>query len=50
MTLRHGQAVASMVVVTWLGATAGVVTRQLERAQAFAMGGTLRGWEPCWPI
>ncbi|TSE32222.1 carboxylate/amino acid/amine transporter [Tepidimonas thermarum] len=35
MTLRHGQAVALMVVVTLLWATAGVVTRQLEQAQAF---------------
>jgi drug/metabolite transporter (DMT)-like permease len=35
MTLRHGQAVALMVVVTLLWATAGVVTRQIEQAQAF---------------
>ncbi|WP_334154760.1 DMT family transporter [Tepidimonas sp.] len=35
MTLRHGQAVALMVAVTFLWATAGVVTRQLEQAQAF---------------
>ncbi len=35
MTLRHGQAVAVMVAVTFLWGTAGVVTRQLEQAQAF---------------
>lgn len=35
MTLRHGQAVGLMVLVTLLWATAGVVTRQLEQAQAF---------------
>lgn len=35
MTLRHGQAVALMVVVTFLWGTAGVVTRQLEHARAF---------------
>lgn len=35
MTLRHGQAVALMVAVTFLWGTAGVVTRQLEQAQAF---------------
>jgi drug/metabolite transporter (DMT)-like permease len=35
MTLRHGQAVALMVLVTLLWSTAGVVTRQLEQAQAF---------------
>jgi drug/metabolite transporter (DMT)-like permease len=35
MTLRHGQAVGLMVLVTFLWSTAGVVTRQLEQAQAF---------------
>lgn len=35
MTLRHGQAVALMVLVTFLWGTAGVVTRHLEQAQAF---------------
>ncbi|NIC40804.1 DMT family transporter [Aquabacterium sp. A08] len=35
MTLRHGRAVGLMVLVTFLWATAGVVTRQLEQAQAF---------------
>lgn len=35
MTLRHGQAVALMVLVALLWSTAGVVTRQLEQAQAF---------------
>lgn len=35
MTLRHGQAVALMVLVTFLWSTAGVVSRQLEQAQAF---------------
>jgi len=33
--LSHGQAVLLMVVVTFLWSTAGVVTRQLESAQAF---------------
>lgn len=35
MNLRHGQAVALMVLVTFLWGTAGVVTRHLEQAQAF---------------
>lgn len=35
MSVRHGQAVALMVLVTFLWSTAGVVTRQLEQAQAF---------------
>jgi len=35
MTLRHGQAVVLMVAVALLWSTAGVVTRQLEQAQAF---------------
>ena len=35
MSLRHGQAVALMVLVTFLWSTAGVVTRHLEQAQAF---------------
>jgi len=35
MTLRHGQAVGLMVLVSLLWSTAGVVTRQLEAAQAF---------------
>jgi drug/metabolite transporter (DMT)-like permease len=35
MNLRHGQAVAVMVLVTFLWSTAGVVTRHLEQAQAF---------------
>lgn len=35
MKLRHGQAVALMVLVTFLWATAGVVTRQLQQAQSF---------------
>lgn len=35
MKLRHGQAVALMVLVTFLWSTAGVVTRHLEQAQAF---------------
>lgn len=35
MNLRHGQAVALMVLVTFLWSTAGVVTRHLEQAQAF---------------
>jgi drug/metabolite transporter (DMT)-like permease len=35
MTLRHSQAVGLMVLVTFLWATAGVVTRHLEQAQAF---------------
>lgn len=35
MTLRHGQAVWLMVLVTLLWSTAGVVTRQLESAVAF---------------
>lgn len=33
--MRHGQAVALMVLVTFLWGTAGVVTRHLEQAQAF---------------
>jgi drug/metabolite transporter (DMT)-like permease len=32
---RHGRAVVSMVVVTLMWATAGVVTRQLEQARSF---------------
>ncbi len=35
MSQRHGQAVALMVLVTFLWGTAGVVTRHLEQAQAF---------------
>ena len=35
MTVRHGQAVGLMVLVTFLWGTAGVVTRHLEQAQAF---------------
>lgn len=35
MQLRHGQAVALMVLVTLLWSTAGVVTRHLEQARAF---------------
>jgi drug/metabolite transporter (DMT)-like permease len=35
MSVRHGQAVGLMVLVTFLWATAGVVTRHLEQAQAF---------------
>lgn len=35
MNLRHGQAVALMVLVTFLWSIAGVVTRHLEQAQAF---------------
>ena len=35
MKLRHGQAVALMVLVTLLWSTAGVVTRQLESARSF---------------
>lgn len=35
MSLRHGQAVALMVLVTFLWSIAGVVTRHLEQAQAF---------------
>lgn len=35
MRLRHGQAVALMVLATFLWSTAGVVSRQLEQAQAF---------------
>ncbi|HEX5805883.1 MAG TPA: DMT family transporter [Macromonas sp.] len=35
MKLRHGQAVALMVLVTLLWSTAGVVARQLEQARAF---------------
>jgi drug/metabolite transporter (DMT)-like permease len=35
MRLRHGQAVALMVLVTLLWATAGVVARHLEQAQSF---------------
>ncbi len=35
MALKHGQAVGLMVLVTLLWSTAGVVTRQLEAAQAF---------------
>ena len=35
MNLRHGQAVGLMLLVTFLWSTAGVVTRQLEQAQAF---------------
>jgi drug/metabolite transporter (DMT)-like permease len=35
MNLGHGQAVALMVLVTFLWSTAGVVTRHLEQAQAF---------------
>jgi drug/metabolite transporter (DMT)-like permease len=34
MTLRHGQALGLMVLVTLLWSTAGVVTRQLESAQS----------------
>ncbi len=35
MKIRHGQAVGLMLLVTFLWSTAGVVTRQLEQAQAF---------------
>lgn len=35
MSLRHGQAVWLMVLVTFLWSTAGVVSRQLESAQGF---------------
>ena len=35
MKLRHGQAVALMVLVTLLWSTAGVVARQLESARSF---------------
>jgi len=35
MTIRHGQAVGLMVLTTFLWSTAGVVSRQLEQAQAF---------------
>lgn len=35
MSVRHGYAVALMVLVTFLWGTAGVVTRHLEQAQAF---------------
>lgn len=35
MTLRHGQAVALMVLVTAMWSIAGVVTRQLESARSF---------------
>ena len=33
--MKHGRAVALMVVVTLMWATAGVVTRQLEQARSF---------------
>ena len=35
MKLRHGQAVALMVLVTALWSVAGVVTRQLDSARSF---------------
>ena len=35
MQLRHGQAVALMVLVTAMWSIAGVVTRQLEAARSF---------------
>ncbi len=37
MKLRHGQAVALMVLVTLLWSTAGVVARQLESARSFEL-------------
>ena len=37
MRLRHGQAVALMVLVTLLWSTAGVVARQLESARSFEL-------------
>lgn len=44
MKLRHGQAVALMVLVTLLWSTAGVVARQLESARSFE----LTFWRSCF--